>query len=92
MPVVVDGLLRDLNDLTKDLNRVLNLGFYAIDLIAASDGFYVLEVNPNPICHFYNMHNGRGDFVQIYQYLVQKYLLGEHPIVPALPESKMDLI
>jgi glutathione synthase/RimK-type ligase-like ATP-grasp enzyme len=56
---------------------VLDLGFYAVDLIAGSNGFFVLEVNPNPICHFYNADNGRGDFVQIYQYLVQKYLLGE---------------
>ena len=92
VPVVDDGLLTDFQVLTQDLNRVLDLGFYAIDLIAASDGFYVLEVNPNPICHFYNMHNRRGDFVQIYQYLVQKYLLGEQPVVPALPASKIALV
>jgi len=75
--VVDEGLLEDFRALTQALNRVLDLGFYAVDLIAGSDGFFVLEVNPNPICHFYNADNGRGDFVQIYQYLVQKYLLGE---------------
>jgi dihydrofolate synthase/folylpolyglutamate synthase len=91
IPVVDEGLLSDLRVLTQDLNRVLNLGFYAIDLIAGSDGFYVLEVNPNPICHFYNLHNGRGDFVQIYAYLVRKYLLGEQPMTPSLPESKIAL-
>ncbi len=74
--VVDEGLLEDFRVLTQALNRVLNLGFYAIDLIVGSNGFFVLEVNPNPICHFYNAHNGRGDFVQIYQYLVRKYLLG----------------
>ena len=89
VPVVDEGLLSDFRALTQELNRVLTLGFYAIDLIAGFDGFYVLEVNPNPICHFYNLHNGRGDFVQIYAYLVQKYLLGEHPVAPSLPESKI---
>ena len=74
--VVDEGLLEEFRALTQALNRVLNLGFYAIDLIANSNGLFVLEVNPNPICHFYNADNGRGDFVQIYQYLVQKYLLG----------------
>ncbi len=85
VPVVDDGLWGNFRDLTRALNRVLDLGFYAIDLIAGCDGFSVLEVNPNPICHFYNAHNGRGDFVQIYQYLLRKYLLGEHPAVPVLP-------
>ena len=75
VPVVDDGLLEDFRALTQALNRVLDLGFYAIDLIAGSNGYFVLEVNPNPICHFYNADNGRGDFVQIYRYLVQKYLL-----------------
>ena len=74
--VADDGLLEDFRVLTRALNRVLDLGFYAIDLIAGSDGLFVLEVNPNPICHFYNADNGRGDFVRIYQYLVRKYLLG----------------
>ena len=73
--VVDEGLLEGFRVLTRALNRVLNLGFYAIDLIASSDGFFVLEVNPNPICHFYNADNGRGDFVQIYRYLIRKYLL-----------------
>lgn len=75
--VADEGLLEGFRVLTRAVNRVLNLGFYAIDLIAGPNGFFVLEVNPNPICHFYNADNGRGDFVQIYQYLVQKYLLGE---------------
>lgn len=74
--VVDEELLEGFRALTQALNRVLVLGFYAIDLIASSNGFFVLEVNPNPICHFYNADNGRGDFVQIYQYLVRKYLLG----------------
>ena len=75
--VVVEDeeLLAGFRALTQALNRVLDLGFYAIDLIVSSNDFFVLEVNPNPICHFYNADNGRGDFVQIYQYLVRKYLL-----------------
>ena len=74
IPVADDGLLDEFRALIRALNRVMDLGFYALDLIAGRDGFFVLEVNPNPICHFYNAHNGRGDFVQIYQYLLQKYL------------------
>ena len=90
VPVADKGLLDEFRVLIRALNRVLDLGFYALDLIASRDGFFVLEVNPNPICHFYNAHNGRGDFVQIYEYLLRKYLLGEHPDVPVLPvRSKM---
>ena len=85
VPVMDKGLLDEFRVLIRALNRVLDLGFYALDLIASRDGFFVLEVNPNPICHFYNAHNGRGDFVQIYEYLLRKYLLGEHPDVPVLP-------
>ena len=75
VPVADKGLLDEFRTLIRALNRVMDLGFYALDLIAGRDGFFVLEVNPNPICHFYNAHNGRGDFVQIYQYLLRKYLL-----------------
>ena len=73
--VADEELLAGFRALTQALNRVLDLGFYAVDLIASSNGLFVLEVNPNPICHFYNADNGRGDFVQIYQYLIRKYLL-----------------
>ena len=75
--VVDEELLEDFRALTQALNRVLDLGFYAVDLIASSNGLFVLEVNPNPICHFYNADNGRGDFVQIYRYLIRKYLLDD---------------
>ena len=84
VPVADEGLRDDFRVLIQALNRVLDLGFYALDLIAGCDGFSVLEVNPNPICHFYNAHNGRGDFVQIYEYLLRKYLLKARPSVPAL--------
>ncbi len=85
VPVVDGVLLAEFAQLTRLLNRVIDLGFYAIDLIAGVKGFSILEVNPNPICHFYNHHNGRGDFVQIYEYLVKKYMLRESPKVPILP-------
>ncbi len=80
---VVDGiLLEEMRCVVKLLNGVLDLGFCAIDLIAGPDGLSVLEVNPNPVCHFYNFHNGRSDFVQVYDYLLKKYVLGETPEVP----------
>jgi dihydrofolate synthase/folylpolyglutamate synthase len=75
MPVVDTALLHEMRVVVRALNGVLDLGFYAIDLIAGADGLSILEVNPNPICHFYNLHNGRGDFVRVYDYLLQKYVL-----------------
>lgn len=82
VPVLGPRLLDEMRVLVRVLNDVLDLGFYAIDVIAGKDGLSVLEVNPNPICHFYNLHNGRGDFVRIYDYLLQKYLLGATPEMP----------
>jgi dihydrofolate synthase / folylpolyglutamate synthase len=77
VPVTEFSLLEDMRKLVRGLNAVLDLGFYAIDLIAGPDGLSILEVNPNPICHFYNMHNGRTDFVGVYRYLLQKYVQGK---------------
>ncbi|MBT5832391.1 MAG: hypothetical protein HOH77_19545, partial [Candidatus Latescibacteria bacterium] len=82
VPVLDPQLLKDMRVLVRALNAVLDLGFYAIDVIAGADGLFVLEVNPNPICHFYNLHNGRGDFVRVYDYLLQKYVLGAIPNMP----------
>ena len=82
VPVLDVALLEEMRDVVRGVNGVLDLGFYAIDLIAGADGLSVLEVNPNPICHFYNSHNGRGDFVRVYDYLLKKYVLGETPEVP----------
>ena len=63
--------------LTQAVSRVIDLGFYAIDLILCKGEFHILEINPNPICHFYNSDNGRADFVWIYERLMRKYVLGE---------------
>jgi dihydrofolate synthase/folylpolyglutamate synthase len=68
------SLLDNMRWLTAALAQSIDLGFYAIDLIAAADGLYVLEVNPNPFCYFYNRSNGREDFVGIYKYLLRKYV------------------
>ena len=35
---------------------------------------YILEINPNPFCFFYNRSNGRADFVHIYELLLEKYV------------------
>jgi dihydrofolate synthase/folylpolyglutamate synthase len=67
-------LLQPLQELVRVVAAVLDLGFYAIDLIRAEDGFYILEINPNPFCFFYNRDNGRADFVRIYERLFEKYM------------------
>ena len=67
-------LLRSMRQLTGAVAAVVDLGFYAIDLIRREDGFYILELNPNPFCFFYNRDNGREDFVLIYERLIEKYV------------------
>lgn len=69
------ALLQTLSELPRGIGKVMDLGFYAIDVIHSREELHILEINPNPICHFYNAHNGREDFVKIYEYLIQKYVL-----------------
>lgn len=66
-------LLAKMCRLTATLAKAVNLGFYAIDLIVAADGLYILEINPNPFCYFYNRSNGREDFIGIYKKLLKQY-------------------
>ena len=68
------GLLASMAGLTARVAGVIDLGFYAIDLIAGAEELWILELNPNPFCYFYNRGNGRGDFVGIYRKLMGKYL------------------
>jgi glutathione synthase/RimK-type ligase-like ATP-grasp enzyme len=68
------GLLARLRALTAKVAAVLELGFYAIDLIDGPAGACVLEINPNPFCFFYNRTNGREDFVRIYATLLERFL------------------
>ena len=79
VPVTDADLIRPMQALTRALCRVIDLGFYAIDLILSGGEFYILEINPNPICHFYNAHNGRTNFIRIYERLLRQYLLGIDP-------------
>ncbi|MBI2502754.1 MAG: hypothetical protein HYW07_05920 [Candidatus Latescibacteria bacterium] len=72
--VEAEELLGPLRALTARVASVLDLGFYAIDLIASPQGLCILEVNPNPFCFFYNRSNGREDFVRIYERLIEKFL------------------
>ena len=67
-------LLEAMAELTSRIARVIDLGFYAIDLIGGPDGLSILELNPNPFCYFYNRSNGRADFVKIYELLLSKYI------------------
>jgi dihydrofolate synthase/folylpolyglutamate synthase len=64
--------LKSFAKIAESISEVLNLGFYAIDAIAGVDGLSVLEVNPNPVCYFYNESNGREDFVGIYAQLLRQ--------------------
>ena len=71
-----EELLAPLRRLTGEVAGVIDLGFYAIDLIRDAAGdWWILELNPNPFCYYYNRSNGRGDFVGIYERLLRKYAL-----------------
>ena len=72
--VEAEALLEPMRQLTARVAGVLDLGFYAIDLIAGHQGLCILEVNPNPFCFFYNRSNGREDFVRLYERLIEKFL------------------
>jgi glutathione synthase/RimK-type ligase-like ATP-grasp enzyme len=69
------ALLEAIGDLVRQVAEVVELGFYAIDLIEGKEGLRILELNPNPFCFFYNKDNGRSDFVAIYRKLLEKYAL-----------------
>ncbi len=74
--VTDEEVLAPLRALAGEVAGVVDLGFYAIDLIRDARGaWWVLELNPNPFCYFYNRSNGRGDFVGIYERLLRKYVL-----------------
>jgi dihydrofolate synthase/folylpolyglutamate synthase len=70
-----EELLEKMQELTRQVAGVIDLGFYAIDLIQGEEGFCILELNPNPFCYFYSRDHGRGDFVRVYQRLLEKYVL-----------------
>ncbi len=74
VPVADPRLLARLEGLTRQVAAVVQLGFFAIDVIDGPDGLRVLEINPNPFCYFYNRSNGRQDFVRVYERLLQRYL------------------
>ena len=69
-------LLKSFAKTAESIAEVMDLGFYAIDAIVGVDGLAVLEVNPNPVCYFYNDSNGRSDFVDIYAGLLRQYAMG----------------
>jgi dihydrofolate synthase/folylpolyglutamate synthase len=68
------SILDELTRLTTKIAAVIDLGFYAVDLIRDRErGWQILELNPNPFCYFYNRTNGREDFTAIYVDLLRKY-------------------
>ena len=72
-------LLKSFAEIAEGIAEVLPLGFYAIDAILGVDGLSVLEVNPNPVCYFYNDCNGRDDFVDIYKRLLRREAIEAPP-------------
>jgi len=68
-----DSMLKELSTVCDRIHSVLDLGFYAVDLIWRQ-GPVVLELNPNPFCYFYNLANGRAEFMQIYETLLNRFL------------------
>ena len=74
--VTGEEVLAPLRRLAGEVAGVLDLGFYAIDLIRDEAGaWWILELNPNPFCYFYNRSNGRGDFVAVYERLLRDHVL-----------------
>ncbi len=73
--VEAGALLDSIGELVGQIGRVVELGFYAVDLIQGEGGLRILELNPNPFCYFYNKENGRGDFTQIYCELLERYVI-----------------
>ena len=69
------GLLRQMQQLTAQVAGIYSLGFYAIDLIYGADGFFIIEINPNPMCYAYNRDNGRRDFTRLYERLLSQFAL-----------------
>lgn len=67
-------LLSRMSDLASRVAEVIDLGFYAIDVIDAADGLTILELNPNPFCYFYNRSNGREDFIRLYEGLIDRFV------------------
>ena len=47
---------------------------HAIDVIDGEVGLYILELNPNPFCYFYNRSNGREDFIRLYEGLIDRFV------------------
>ena len=69
-----ERIIESFNHLISKLAKVIDLGFYAVDLIIRDGQLYILEINANPICFFYNRDNHRHDFTAAYEYLLKKYI------------------
>lgn len=81
------NLLKALGEIAESLYEVLPLGFCAIDLIGGQEGLRILEVNPNPVCYFYNSEYGREEFVEIYRKLLRRNLAQDALNVRPMPEE-----
>ncbi|MEE3234816.1 MAG: cyanophycin synthetase [Candidatus Latescibacterota bacterium] len=75
VPLKSGPLFENLSDLATRIFGVIDLGFYAFDVIFTENGPKILELNPNPFCYYYNKSNGRSDFISIYRGLITKYIL-----------------
>lgn len=52
----------------------LNLKFAGLDIIIDKQGTpFLIELNANPVCYYYNLENGREDFTQVYLELLKEY-------------------
>ncbi|MEC8931693.1 MAG: hypothetical protein VYB08_09750, partial [Candidatus Latescibacterota bacterium] len=68
------ALLERMTQLCGCVAEAIDLGFYAIDVIDGEVGLYILELNPNPFCYFYNRSNGREDFIRLYEGLIDRFV------------------
>lgn len=60
-------------EIANKIYKTLNIDFCGIDIIKSNNKLYVLETNANPACFYYNKHNGREDFTQVYLRCLQEY-------------------
>ncbi len=59
--------------ISAQIYKHLHVDFSGIDLIQNEKGIFVIETNSNPACFYYNKHNGRDDFIQVYLKCLQEY-------------------
>jgi glutathione synthase/RimK-type ligase-like ATP-grasp enzyme len=68
------NLIQLFQPIVDQLYKGLKVNFSGLDIIVDNKGqAHLIELNANPVCYFYNLCNGRQDFIAIYSELLQEY-------------------